>query len=140
MTVNEDMAKMLSDDNRRMRAAGTVLAEAALYTVREFDGLHRLSLAVAGWATAVANEGGRGDRHAAPSAPAEPPKVPSLDFVTAMGIARSGFQDWATKPHNSRWVRKIDGTPIPNDLLVTVALAFVAAAASPDAPPPSSDV
>ena len=50
---------MLTRDHVRMRKAGTALAEAALYVIREHDGLHRLSLAVAAWATAVANEGDR---------------------------------------------------------------------------------
>lgn len=56
------MVEMLSADHARMRIAGLALAEAALHVIREHDGLHRLSLAVAGWATAVANEGGRGDQ------------------------------------------------------------------------------
>lgn len=51
--------KMLLRDHKRMRAAGCNLAEAAIHVIREYDGLHRLSLAVAEWSTAVANEGDR---------------------------------------------------------------------------------
>jgi hypothetical protein len=31
-----------------------------------------------------------------------------------------GYDAWAAKPHNAKWVRKIDGTPIPNDIVVTL--------------------
>lgn len=50
---------MLIRDNARMRPAGCKLAAAAMYVVAEYDGLHRLSLAVAAWAQAVADEGDR---------------------------------------------------------------------------------
>lgn len=60
--------EMLMADNRRMRAAGLKLAEAAMHVVREFDGTHRLSLAAAEWAKAIADEGGRGERYAGPPA------------------------------------------------------------------------
>jgi hypothetical protein len=57
--------KVLADQIRAlsaiaMRKAGCDLAAAALYTIGEFDGLHRLSLAVAEWSKAIGNEGGRG--------------------------------------------------------------------------------
>lgn len=55
----EAMAAMLSADNIRMRESGCKLAAAAMLVVGEYDGLHRLALAVADWGTAVANEGGR---------------------------------------------------------------------------------
>lgn len=54
---------MMIRDNAKMRRAGTKLAEAALYTVREYDGVHRLSIAVAEWAQAIANEGDRDQRY-----------------------------------------------------------------------------
>ena len=38
--------EMMSRDHARMRKAGTALAEAALRVIREYDGTHRLSLAV----------------------------------------------------------------------------------------------
>lgn len=25
----------------------------------------------------------------------------------------AGFKAWAAKPHNAKWVKRIDGTPIP---------------------------
>lgn len=61
-----DAAQTVLNDNARMRKAGTVLAEAALYVIREFDGTHRLSLAVSEWSKAIADEGGR-----APTPPQE---------------------------------------------------------------------
>lgn len=64
--MDNDVAKMLARDNKRMREAGCKLAKASLHVIREYDGLHRLSLAVAEWATAIASEGDRphleGDR------------------------------------------------------------------------------
>lgn len=54
-----------------------------------------------------------------------------MDFVEALRIAEQGFDAWKAQPHNARWFRKIDGTPIPNDLLVTIAMEFVAATSTP---------
>jgi hypothetical protein len=50
---------MLQRDHARMRPAGCRLAAAAMHVVAEYDGLHRLSLAVVDWAQAVADEGDR---------------------------------------------------------------------------------
>jgi hypothetical protein len=67
--MNEDyeldtsIVHMLIENNKRMRRAGCALAEAAMYTIREYDGLHRLALATADWSEAIADEGGRGDRY-----------------------------------------------------------------------------
>lgn len=55
----EGLEDMLLRDNQRMRQAGCKLAEAAMHVIREYDGVHRLSLAVAAWAKAVAAEGDR---------------------------------------------------------------------------------
>ena len=41
-------------------------------------------------------------------------------------VAMRGYAVWAAKPHNRKWVRLIDGTPIPNDLPVCIAMEFVA--------------
>ena len=48
----------------------------------------------------------------------------NFDF-NAIQVAQRGFQKWAEQPHNKRWFRKIDGTPIPNDVTVTIAMEFV---------------
>lgn len=53
---------MLTKDNDAMREAGLKLAEAALHVIREYDGIHRLSLAVGEWTKVIAAEGGRGER------------------------------------------------------------------------------
>lgn len=60
------LIRMLVADNARMRAAGLALSEAALRVIRDYDGVHRLSLAVAEWARAVANEGHREAAYAKP--------------------------------------------------------------------------
>ncbi|UYW34429.1 hypothetical protein [Methylorubrum extorquens] len=60
--VDAGLIQMLIADNARMRAAGTKLSEASLRVIREYDGTHRLSLAVAEWAEAIASEGGRAER------------------------------------------------------------------------------
>ena len=51
--------EMLAEDNKRMRVAGNNLAIAAIRVIRDYDGVHRLSLAVAEWNKAIADEGGR---------------------------------------------------------------------------------
>jgi len=58
-TTNNTLEKMLIEDNKIMRKAGCELAEAAIYSIREYDGLHRLSLAVSKWAEVIAGEGHR---------------------------------------------------------------------------------
>lgn len=58
-----------------------------------------------------------------------------MDFFKALTIARRGFDQWASEPHNKRWFRRIDGTPIPNDLLVNIAEAMVADAKAQTEPP-----
>ena len=57
----QDLIKMLCEENERLRKAGARLAEAAIYVGANYDGLHRLSLAVSEWAKAMADEHGRGD-------------------------------------------------------------------------------
>lgn len=48
----------------------------------------------------------------------------------AIQIAQRGFEAWRAKPHNAKWFKRIDGTPIPNDLVVCVAEQFAAVLAS----------
>ena len=56
--------KMLITDNARLRSAGSKLAQAALRVISEFDGCHRLALAVAEFTRVLADEGGRSERSA----------------------------------------------------------------------------
>lgn len=44
--------------------------------------------------------------------------------IDCIGVAFRGLAVWAAKPHNARWFRKIDGTPVPNDLPVCIAMEF----------------
>jgi len=55
--------EFLSKENKLLRKAGCDLAEAAIRVTKEYDGVHRLMLAVSDWARAIANEGGRGEFH-----------------------------------------------------------------------------
>lgn len=55
---------------------------------------------------------------------ASAPTPVAITLTEAIQIAKAGYAAWATKPHNKRWYRRIDGTPVPNDLTVTIAEAF----------------
>lgn len=52
-----------------------------------------------------------------------------MNFIEAMKLCDAGLDAWKSKPHNAQWWRRIDGTPIPNDLLCNIAEKFVAALA-----------
>lgn len=65
MSVEGEVLEMAHRDVARMRKAGNALAIAALHVVNEYDGVHRLALAVAEWSKAVAGEGDRDTRHGA---------------------------------------------------------------------------
>lgn len=60
-----------------------------------------------------------------------------MDFQEALETATHGLETWRAKPHNARWWRRIDGTPIPNDLLVNIAEAFVSLRAATANPHPA---
>lgn len=47
-----------------------------------------------------------------------------MNLTRAISIAKTGYDVWAGKPHNKRWAKLIDGTPIPNDLAVCIAHEF----------------
>jgi hypothetical protein len=49
-----------------------------------------------------------------------------MNFIRAMAIVEKGFSDWAAKEHNRKWAKRIDGTPIRNDLSVNIAEAIIA--------------
>jgi len=66
------MVEMMARDQAKMRKAGGQLAEAAIRVIHDYDGLHRLSLAVAAWAECIASEGDRDARHSIPD-PLHPP-------------------------------------------------------------------
>jgi len=57
-----------------------------------------------------------------------------MTLYEAMGVVEAGMKAWRDKPHNARWWRLIDGTPIPNDLIVCIAEAVANASASADRP------
>jgi hypothetical protein len=59
MNEIDKMISMLSKDYLRLKKAGCKLAMAALRVNREYDGMHRLSLAVADFMQAIADEGDR---------------------------------------------------------------------------------
>ena len=59
MTLEE----MVIADNKALKKAGDDLAIAAQRVLAEYDGVHRLRLAIANWNKAIADEGSRGDRH-----------------------------------------------------------------------------
>ena len=48
-----------------------------------------------------------------------------MTFGEALDIAKHGLDIWKGKEHNAKWWRRIDGTPIPNDLIVCIAEEFM---------------
>lgn len=44
-----------------------------------------------------------------------------LNFVDYLQRVKDGLEIWKEKPHNAKWWKRIDGTPIPNDLCVCIA-------------------
>ncbi len=59
-SLESNQLKMLVEENARLRDAGAQMAIAALRVATEYDGIHRLMLAVSVWAKAMADEHGRG--------------------------------------------------------------------------------
>ncbi|MCL4069017.1 hypothetical protein M3484_20885 [Pseudomonas sp. GX19020] len=60
--------------------------------------------------------------------------APEGDLISRTRDAvQAGYDAWAEKPHNAKWVRKIDGTPIPNDLVVCIQSAVCASLPAPQA-------
>lgn len=47
-----------------------------------------------------------------------------IGFSEALKVCDIGFTNWKLKEHNKKWFKRIDGTPIPNDLLCCIAEAF----------------
>jgi hypothetical protein len=44
-----------------------------------------------------------------------------LGFVEALDACNRGLELWKDKPYNAKWWKRIDGTPIPNNLLCCIA-------------------
>ena len=53
-----------------------------------------------------------------------------MNFMQAMDIVEEGFRIWRGKEHNAKWWKRIDGTPIPNDLAVNIAEAMCRSSAA----------
>jgi hypothetical protein len=47
--------------------------------------------------------------------------------MEAFALVEKGFENWKNKEHNKKWFKRIDGTPIPNDLMVNIAMAIAEA-------------
>ena len=50
--------------------------------------------------------------------------VPLATSGQCVVIAQDAFNVWAEKQRNKRWFKRIDGTPIANDLIATMAVWF----------------
>ncbi len=100
-----DMIGMLTQLDNATTIARDYRARAEVAEARE----HNAHLAV------------KEERAIADAAEARAAEALQADWI---GIAKRGFETWAAKDHNRRWFRKIDGTPIPNDLTVNIAMAF----------------
>lgn len=59
--IDKQMIKMLERDNHKLREAGFNLAKSATNVIENYDGIHRLSRAVANWFLAISNQGDRGE-------------------------------------------------------------------------------
>lgn len=59
----------------------------------------------------------------------KPPKrfFRPFDFTDAMRVIDQGWNVWAAKEHNRKWSRRIEGTPIRNDLTCSIAHAIIEA-------------
>ena len=60
--IELQMIKRLSIENDKLKKAGSKLAQRALYTITNYDGLHRLALAVSKFSKVLGNENGRGKK------------------------------------------------------------------------------
>ena len=57
--LGDNLVEMISRDNKSLKKAGMNLAEAASYVIKEYDGIHRLSLAISEWYSSIGNQGDR---------------------------------------------------------------------------------
>lgn len=65
----------------------------------------------------------------APTAATTPSEKPAMDFVEALAIANGVFDQY--KADQLKWWKRMDGTPILNDVAVRMAMAFKDEAAAP---------
>lgn len=80
----DNLVAMLQRDLDRLEIAGGELAEAAARVAREYDGVHRLSLAIASWHKARADCGDRGQSPGLGWQPIETAPKDGTPFVTYM--------------------------------------------------------
>ena len=57
--IEDEIIDMTKRDTGKMREAGCDLAIAAIRVAKDYDGIHRLMLAVSRWCEIISNEGGR---------------------------------------------------------------------------------
>jgi hypothetical protein len=60
--VQEDFIELLNMENSKLKVAGYELVEAAIRVIKDYDGIHRLSLAVSNWFQVIANQSGRNEK------------------------------------------------------------------------------
>jgi hypothetical protein len=54
-----EIVDFLNIENNKLKIAGCELAEAGIKIIKDYDGVHRLALAISNWFKIIANEGGR---------------------------------------------------------------------------------
>lgn len=59
--MEKEIIDILKRDNAHLRFMGCQLAIAAIRVISDYDGIHRLALAVSRWMDTIANEGNRAD-------------------------------------------------------------------------------
>lgn len=57
--MDRELIRMLTEENKKLKECGCKLAIASTRVIQEYDGLHRLSMAVSDWFKILANENGR---------------------------------------------------------------------------------
>lgn len=57
--MEEETIEMITEDANAMRKAGNELAIASIRVAKDYDGIHRLMLAVSKWCAVIADEGKR---------------------------------------------------------------------------------
>ena len=57
--VEQNFIELLNTENSKLKIAGCEMAEAAIRIIKDYDGVHRLSLAVSNWFKVMADENNR---------------------------------------------------------------------------------